>query len=108
MALLDEEHGIDRRQKNLRGKTPQYARMPRAGRVIIDPAQVRYYRHMLVLTREQLAVRARLSEDSIRSYERGRRFPREDSFRRLFIALGVGPEDLLFNDCRYIRAKKED
>lgn len=107
MALLDE-HGINRREKNVRGKTPQYAKMPRGGRVIIDPAKLRYYRHMLVMTREQLAEASRCSVDSIKSYERGRRFPREPAFKRLFIALGVGPENLLFDDCRYIRETEED
>lgn len=107
MALLDEENGIPRR-KGVRGRTPKYAKMPRGGRIIIDPAKVRYYRHMLLMTREQLAEASRLSVDSIRSYERGRRFPRESAFRRLLIALGVGPEDLLFEDCRYIRVKEKD
>lgn len=107
MAMLDEENGINRREKDVRGKTPRYAKMPRAGRVIIDPARLRYWRSARLMTREQLAEAARLSVDSIRSYERGRRFPRESAFRRLFTALGIGPEDLLFDDCRYIRAHRD-
>lgn len=106
MALLDEENGKKRRA--LRGPTPKYAKMPRAGRIIIDPAKLRYYRNLRLMSRESLADAARLSVDSIRSYERGRRFPRESAFRRLFTALGVGPEDLMFEDCRYIRKTKEE
>jgi DNA-binding XRE family transcriptional regulator len=105
MALLDPEHGIPRR--NVRGPTPQYAKMPRAGRVIIDPSRLRYWRNMRLMTRHELAEAARLSYDSIVSYEIGRKFPREAAFRRLFTALGIGPEDLLFEDCRYILRKKE-
>lgn len=101
MALLDEENGIPRR--HTRGPTPQYAKMPRGGRVIIDPAKLRYWRHVRVMTRQELAEAARLSLDSIKSYEQGRVYPRESAFRRLFTALGVGPEELLFEDCRYIR-----
>lgn len=106
MALLDEENGIPR--KHVRGPTPQYAKMPRAGRVIIDPAKLRYWRHCRLMTRAQLAAAARMSEESVRSYERGRRFPRESAFRRLFISLGISPEDLLFEDCRYVRATTEE
>jgi len=106
MALLDEDRGIPR--KHVRGPTPQYARMPRSGMIIIDPARLRYYRNLRLMTREELATASRLSKDSIRSYERGRRHPRESAFRRLFTALGVGPEDLMFEDCRYIRKSKEE
>jgi hypothetical protein len=49
-----------------------------------------------------------MSYDSIRSYELGRVFPREPAFRRLFTALGIGPEDLLFEDCRYVRKTTEE
>jgi hypothetical protein len=105
MALLDPEKGIPRR--HVRGPTPQYAKMPRAGRVIIDPFRLRYWRSMRLMKRQELAAAARLSYDSIVSYELGRKFPREEAFRRLFIALGIGPEDLLFEDCRYIPRKKE-
>jgi DNA-binding transcriptional regulator YiaG len=104
VALLNQENGVDRRQANLRGKTPAYAKMPRAGRVIIDPAKLRYWRHARVMTRAQLAAASRLSPETIRSYEAGRRFPRESAFRRLFTALGIEPADLLFDDCRYIRS----
>lgn len=107
MALLDEEGGVDRR-KGYRGKVPKYARMPRAGRVIIDPAKLRYWRHVRLMTRPQLAEAARMSLDSIKSYEQGRVFPRESAFRRLFTALGITPQDLLFDDCKYIRAKEEE
>jgi len=106
MALLDEENGIDRRQPDVRGRTPEYARMPRAGRVIIDPARLRYWRHVRLMTRKDLAEAARVSLESVKSYELGRMFPRESAFRRLFTALGVGPEELLFDDCRYIRSDK--
>lgn len=106
MALLDEEDGKDRR-KGYRGKVPKYARMPRAGRVIIDPAKLRYWRHARIMTREDLAAGARLSPFTVRSYEQGIRFPRESAFRRLVFALGINPQDLLFDDCKYVRTKEE-
>ena len=105
MALLDQENGADRRA-GYKGKVPKYARMPRAGRVIIDPAKLRYWRAVRIMTRVQLAEAARLSRESVRSYETGRRYPRESAFRRLVFALGIVPQDLLFDDCRYIRAKE--
>jgi len=104
--MLDEESGADRR-KGYRGKVPKYARMPRAGRVIIDPARLRYWRHVRIMTRVQLAEAARLSPFTVRSYEQGVRFPRESAFRRLVTALGINPQDLLFDDCKYIRAKEK-
>lgn len=102
MALLDEENGKDRRS-GYRGKVPEYARMPRAGRVIIDPARLRYWRHVRMMTRQQLADLARMSVESVKAYELGCRFPRESAFRRLVFALGLKPEDLLFDDCKYVR-----
>lgn len=107
MAMLDED-GVNRREKNVRGKTPKYAKMPRGGRVIIDPARLRYWRHMRLMTIKELAEASRLSVDTIQSYETARRFPRESAFRRLFTALGIGPENLLFDDMRYIREKESD
>jgi len=107
MALLDEQNGKDRRS-GYRGKVPEYAKMPRAGRVIIDPAQLRYYRHVRFMTRQQLADLARMSVDSVKSYELGRMFPRESSFRRLVFALGIQPEQLLFDDCKYVRTEEDE
>lgn len=100
MALLDEENGKDRR--HLRGPTPTYAKMPRAGRVIIDARRLRYYRHVRFMTRKELGLAARVSWYSIESYEEGRRHPAERAFLRLCTALGIEPADLLFDDCRYI------
>lgn len=108
MALLDEDNGINRRGTGVRGKTPEYAKMPRAGRVIIDPAKLRYYRHVRMMTRADLAALVRTHVDSIQKYELGIRYPRESAFRRLCTALGIEPEQLLFDDCRYIRKGKED
>lgn len=105
MALLDPENGKDRR--NLRGPTPQYAKMPRSGRVIIDPAKLRYWRNVRGITRSELAEAARMSVYSVKEYERGVRFPRDSAFRRLYTALGISAEDLMFSDCRYIRKTKE-
>jgi len=107
MALLDEENGKDRRS-GYRGMVPEYARMPRGGRVIIDPAQLRYWRHVRFMTRQQLADLARMSVVSVKSYELGCRFPRESAFRRLVTALGIQPDQLLFSDCKYIRTKEND
>lgn len=105
MAMLDQKNGKDR--KHTRGQTPKYAKMPRSGRVIIDAAKLRYHRHTRIMTREELAKAARMSVYSVISYELGRQFPREPAFRRLITALGVGPEDLLFDDCRYVRAEED-
>lgn len=107
MALLDEENGKNRRA-GYRGMIPEYASMPRGGRVIIDPAKLRYWRHARLMKQADLARLARVSLSSVESYETGRRYPREAAFRRLVTALGVPPEDLLFDDCRYVRKKKED
>lgn len=107
MALLEKD-GVNRRERNVRGKTPQYARMPRDyGRIIIDPAKLRYWRQARLMTRGDLAEATHMSLDSVRSYERGRRFPKRPAFRRLVTALGLSPEDLLFEDCRYIREDGE-
>lgn len=50
---------------------------------------------MAGFTQTQLAARTGISVESISSYERGLRHPSGPFFRKLFIALGVGPEDLL-------------
>lgn len=76
--------------------------MPRDGRIVIDPAKLRYWRNVRCVSREQLAELVHVSVDTIRSYEKGRRCPQEGTFRRLFINLGVGPEDLLFENGRYV------
>lgn len=107
MGLLDEEQGVDRRS-GYRGQVPKYARMPRGGRVIIDPAKLRYWRHVRLMTREQLAEAARMAPRTVKAYELGERFPRESAFRRLLFALGIVPQDLLFDDCKYIRAKEKN
>lgn len=106
MALLDEENGVNRTGTGYRGKVPKYARMPRAGRVIIDPARLRYWRHVRLMTRQQLAEAARMSVRTVEAYEQGLRFPRESAFRRLLFALGILPQDLLFDDCKYVRKKE--
>ena len=52
------------------------------------------YRVAALLTQEQLAVRARLSPDTIRALERGkRRTPRPDSLRLLVEALPLTGEE---------------
>ena len=106
MGMLDQEHGVAR--KGRRGPLPKYAQMPRGGRVILDPAKLRWWRHERTMSRVDLAKAARMSVDSIRSYERGRRFPRESAFRRLYTALGIAASDLLFEDCGYVRKTEED
>lgn len=89
------------------GRPPKYVRMPQAGRVVLDPMRLRYWRLARALTRKELADAAHLSWHSIESYEEGRKAPHEKSFRRLCTALGIDPQDVLFEDYRYTRKKKE-
>lgn len=67
----------------------------RLGGVRIDPVKLRACRDMKGLTQAALAQRTGISAESISAYERGIRRPEGKFFRRLFTALGVGPEDLL-------------
>lgn len=69
----------------------------------IDPERLRYWRNMRLMKRVQLAEAARLSYDSICSYEQGRVSPSQSALRRLFTALGIGPEDLLLEPGRDTR-----
>ena len=85
----------------------KYEYFPRAGRVIIDPAKLRHWRNARLMTREELAEVSYLSLASIRAYETGWRCPKDECFRRLFTALGVGPEDLLYEGGRYVRKEGE-
>lgn len=91
------------------GRPLKYDYMPRdGGRMVIDPAALRYWRAVRGFTREELAERAHVSLEALRSYEKGRRCPGEKPFRRMFIALGIGPEDLLFPGGRYVKSIEED
>lgn len=101
MAFLEPYGKV---QAHARGPVPAYAKMPRAGRVIIDPAQLRHWREVRFMSRRDLAELARVSVESVKSYELSLRFPREKTFRRLCTALAVEPEELLFEDCKYVRA----
>lgn len=84
--------------------------MPRAGRVIIDPAKLRYHREANGFDRDDLALLVHVSVESLRSYEKGRRCPSAGVFRRIVVALGIAEEDLLHEGMRYIRKteKEED
>lgn len=79
----------------------RYEYMPRAGVVVIDGRQLRYWRDRRLMSRTELARRVRIDRDAIGSFERGTRYPRLAAFRRLFTALGCGPEDLLAEGTRY-------
>lgn len=81
---------------------PYYDYIPRDGRVVIDPAKLRHWRNVRMMTREELAEASYLSLGSIQAYETGWRCPKDESFRRLYTALGVGPEDLLYEGGRYV------
>jgi transcriptional regulator with XRE-family HTH domain len=61
----------------------------------IDPEKVRYFRELRSLSRKALASRSGIPRTSIGYYERGIRKPHAENFRRLYTALGCGPEDLL-------------
>jgi len=77
--------------------------------VRIHPAWLKYWRNLRGMSRVQLAEAARLSYDSICSYEQGRVSPSQSSFRRLFTALGIGPEDLALEpDNKVRKPTKED
>lgn len=77
--------------------------------VRIDPDQLRYWRNIRVMSRHQLAAAARMSYDSVVSYELGRKSPGQSAFRRLFTALGIGPEDLALEPEKKTRkTTKED
>lgn len=76
--------------------------------VTIDPKRLKFWRNMRTMTRTELAEAARISRESVVSYEMGRRAPREKIFRRLVTALGIGPENLLLDGYRYIPAAEKD
>lgn len=70
-------------------------RRPASG-VPIDPDKLRYWRDIVrSMSRLELATRARISQDFVGKIERGERRPKAPIFKRLYLALGVGPEDLL-------------
>jgi transcriptional regulator with XRE-family HTH domain len=71
-------------------------------RVRIDPGLLKYYRHLRYMTQHELAEAARMSCDSVASYEQGRKMPLVSAFRRLVTALGISPEDVLLQE-RYAR-----
>src|SRR3954465_1565827 len=84
------------------GRPPKYQYYPRGGLVVVDPAKLRYWRDAREMTRQELADAARVSVHSIGHYELGRPCPSQDTFRRLYQALGVGPEELMAKNGRYI------
>lgn len=57
------------------------------------------------MTQAELAERTGISIASLSSYERGIRHPTGRYFRLLYIALGVGPEDLLTNKAAKLAIK---
>jgi transcriptional regulator with XRE-family HTH domain len=83
------------------GRPRKYDYYPRDGRVVIDSRKLRYWRDAREMTRQELAEAADLSVHTIAEYEIGRRCPGHLSFRKLYYALGIGPEDLLFKGSRY-------
>jgi transcriptional regulator with XRE-family HTH domain len=71
--------------------------MPRTRRdgIEIDPEKVTYFRNLRALSRVRLSARSGIPYRVLTYYEDGRRKPRADNFRKLYTALGCGPEDLL-------------
>jgi transcriptional regulator with XRE-family HTH domain len=63
--------------------------------VPIDPDKLRYFLKVRALSRKRLSARTGIPARVLRYYLAGTRRPREDNFRKLYLALGVGPEDLL-------------
>ena len=63
--------------------------------VQVDPEKLRYFRMLRGLSREELSERSGIHPRAIALYETGKRRPLELNFRRLYTALGCGPEDLL-------------
>lgn len=77
--------------------------------VRIHPESLRYWRNMREMSRMQLAEAARMSYDSVCSYEQGRVSPSQSALRRLSAALGIGPEDLALKPDKTVRKPpKED
>lgn len=61
----------------------------------IDPVKLREWMGRRVLSQRKLGARLGVSDRVIRFYLSGQRRPRDVNFRKLYIALGCGPEDLL-------------
>lgn len=61
----------------------------------IDPVKLQEWMSRRVLSQEKLGARLGVSSRVIRFYLSGKRRPRDENFRKLYIALGCGPEDLL-------------
>jgi transcriptional regulator with XRE-family HTH domain len=76
--------------------------------VRIDPEQLRYWRNLRLMSRTDLAGAARLSYDSICSYEQGRARPSQSALRRLCASLGIGVEDLALQPEKARKLRKED
>lgn len=77
--------------------------------VRIDHERLRYWRNIRLMKRVQLAEAARVSYDSVCSYEQGRVSPSQSSLRRLCNALGIGVEDLVLEPGKKVRKpSKED
>lgn len=85
----------------------KYEYVPRNGRMVIDPAKLRYWRDCRELTRDDLAEMCHVSRGSVDSWETGRRCPSPAAFRRLYYSLGIGPEDLLFEGYRYVKSAED-
>lgn len=63
--------------------------------VQVDPVKLRYFRDLRNLSRKDLSERTGIHPKAIALYETGSRRPRQANFKRLYTALGCGPEDLL-------------
>jgi transcriptional regulator with XRE-family HTH domain len=63
--------------------------------IAIDPEKVRYFLSLRALSRNSLSARSGIPYRVLTFYLSGERRPRVANFRRLYTALGCGPEDLL-------------
>jgi hypothetical protein len=83
------------------GRPPVYGYLPRGDRVEVDPWKLRRARYAAGLRQADLAALVYIRTGTLGCYERGLSCPPVTTFRRLFTALGCGPEDLLPEGTRY-------
>lgn len=74
---------------------------PQDGIVAIDPNKLRYWRDVRMFTRAEVAEDCKVAERTVKSWELGTRNPEAAHFRKLIRALGIEPEALMLEGCRY-------
>lgn len=61
----------------------------------VDPDKIEYFLALRSLKLMELGDRSGVSYDTLRQYMCGARRPRARNFKRIYIALGCGPEDII-------------